>query len=843
MGTRQDDEFEELQSTTYTFPSDVQTVIEQVLPSTDPLDQPNFNAVDYINSLFPTEQSLSNIDDVISKMEYKICSIDQEIRSVVRGQTNVGQDGRVALEDAHKVIRQLFIHIKDIKDKAEQSEETVKEITRDIKQLDFAKRNLTSSITALNHLHMLVGGVDSLKALTQKKQYGEIVMPLQAIMEVMQHFSNYMDIPQIKQLSDQVKQIQVELAEQITADFREAFSGQNPKHFAQLSEGCLVMSVLDPRVKKDLLSWFIAMQLQEYSHLFDENQDSAWLDKIDRRYAWIKKHLLEFESKFGSIFPQNWEVSERIAVQFCHMTREDLSKLMERRRHEIDVKLLLYAIQRTTSFENLLAKRFAGLTLENSDALFEKKPRNPFEENEEVKNPFEEGYAEQGEPEKSNTSLFTRLIGKCFEPYLNIYIESLDRNLADLMDKFLNDCKLQPPGAKELDGVEGPSSVLSSCADLFVFYKKCMIQCTQLSTGFIMLNLTSTFQKYLREYALKLLQNNLPKIGGGASIGTSMSNITRDLRDLSTAGLIQNFQSFLKEGESTRFNKEEQSRICCILTTAEYCLETTQQLEEKLREKTDAQFSEKINLSQEQDIFHSVISNCIQLLVQDLESACESALTAMSKVQWIHIESVGDQSAYVSTIISHLRQNIPSIRERLSSCRKYFTQLCVKFASSFIPKVVQQLYKCKPLNTVGAEQLLLDVHMLKTALLDLPSTGCQIQRKAPATYTKVVVKGMTKAEMILKVVMSPAESPSAFADQCRKLLPDLPTAEFQKILDMKGLRRTEQMQLVDQFRQSGSSLLLGDTTIIAQDSPEHEAGRIKSSRYMSVPNTDRKLKR
>jgi hypothetical protein len=60
------------------------------------------------------------------------------------------------------------------------------------------------------------------------------------------------------------------------------------------------------------------------------------------------------------------------------------------------------------------------------------------------------------------------------------------------------------------------------------------------------------------------------------------------------------------------------------------------------------------------------------------------------------------------------------------------------YCSSFIPKLTQQIYKCKPLSTVGAEQLLLDVHMLKTALLDLPSTGCQIQRKAPATYTKVI---------------------------------------------------------------------------------------------------------
>ncbi|XP_043510137.1 vacuolar protein sorting-associated protein 53 homolog isoform X1 [Frieseomelitta varia] len=826
MEGHEEDELEDLHSTVYTFPPNVQNVIEQVLPSTDPLDQSNFNVVDYINSLFPTEQSLSNIDDVVNNMELKIRNIDKEIRSVVRGQTNVGQDGRAALEDAQKVIKQLFVHIKDIKDKAEQSEEVVKEITRDIKQLDFAKRNLTASITALNHLHMLVEGVDTLKVLTQKKQYGEIVLPLQAVMEVMQHFNSYMDIPQVKQLSDEVHQIHVELAQQITADFKQAFSGQNPKYFNQLTEGCLVLSVLDPKVKKDLLTWFVGIQLQEYAHLFDENQDFAWLDKIDRRYMWIKKHLLDFESKFGTIFPQDWEVSERIAVQFCHVTREDLTKLMHKRRSEIDVKLLLYAIQRTSNFESLLTKRFSGITLENVDTTNKKNTTVDTTDNKIPGNPFEQN-DQQIQNEKLKPSPFSNLIGRCFEPYLNIYIESLDRNLADLMDKFISDSKTQPPGAKDFDGIEGPSSVLSSCADLFIFYKKCMLQCTQLSTGSIMLNLAETFQKYLREYALKILQNNLPKIGGGAGIATSMSSI-RDFRDLSTSGFIQNFQSFLKEGESTRFNKEEQSRICCILTTAEYCLETTQQLEEKLREKTDKCYSEKINLSQEQDIFHNVISNCIQLLVQDLESACESALTAMTKVQWSAIEVVGDQSNYVNTIVAHLRQTIPTIRDKLSSCRKYFTQLCVKFASSFIVKLVQQLYKCKPLNTVGAEQLLLDVHMLKTALLDLPSTGYQVQRKAPATYTKVVVKGMASAEMILKIVMSPIESPKDFVKQCRIRLPDLQAPEFQKILDMKGLKKTEQVLLLEQFKQPENIDISHDTrNYIIQDSPEHEAGRIK----------------
>lgn len=46
----------------------------QVIPSTDTVDRPDFDVVDYINKLFPTEQSLSNIDDVINQVKKKIKS-------------------------------------------------------------------------------------------------------------------------------------------------------------------------------------------------------------------------------------------------------------------------------------------------------------------------------------------------------------------------------------------------------------------------------------------------------------------------------------------------------------------------------------------------------------------------------------------------------------------------------------------------------------------------------------------------------------------------------------------------------------------------------------------------
>lgn len=140
----------------------------------------------------------------------------------------------------------------------------------------------------------------------------------------------------------------------------------------------------------------------------------------------------------------------------------------------------------------------------------------------------------------------------------------------------------------------------------------------------------------------------------------------------------------------------------------------------------------------------------------------------------------------------------------MAGSRKYYTQFCHKFANALIPKYINTLYRCRPTvqdgTIMGCEQLLLDTHSLKTVLLDLPSIGSQVQRKAPASYTKVVVKGMTKAEMIVKVVMASVTPSTSFVEQYLKLLPDSTLTEFHKVLDMKGVRRVDQVQLVDLFK-------------------------------------------
>uniref|UniRef100_A0A671XUL8 Vacuolar protein sorting-associated protein 53 homolog n=1 Tax=Sparus aurata TaxID=8175 RepID=A0A671XUL8_SPAAU len=729
---------------------EVQLAIEQVFPSQDPLDRADFNAVEYINTLFPTEQ---------------------------------------ALEEAQIAIQQLFGKIKDIKDKAEKSEQMVKEITRDIKQLDHAKRHLTTSITTLNHLHMLAGGVDSLEAMTRKRQYGEVANLLQGVVNVLEHFHKYMSIPQIRQLSERVKAAQSELGTQILADFEEAFPSQGSKRPGGpsnvLRDACLVANVLDPRIKQEIIKKFIRQHLSEYLVLFQENQDVAWLDKIDRRYAWIKRQLVDYEEKYGRMFPEEWSMTERIAVEFCHITRVELAKVMRTRAKEIEVKLLLFAIQRTTNFEGLLAKRFTGCTLTDIPGVRKRpesplEPTNPFLEDESSEDVGTEKDEDLPRKPKAPDNPFHGIVSKCFEPHLYVYIESQDKNLGELIDRFVADFRAQgPPKA----GTEEGGAVLPSCADLFVYYKKCMVQCSQLSTGEPMIALTTIFQKFLREYAWKILSGNLPKSSSNSG-GLTISSLLKE-----------------KEGsEAAKFTVDELCLICSILSTAEYCLATTQQLEEKLKEKVDKILMERINLTGEMDTFSTVISNSIQLLVQDLDAACDPALTAMSKVRHACTHSAHDRCLRVLNAVAECG-------------------------------FINHLFRCKPISMVGAEQLLLDTHSLKTVLLDLPSIGSQVLRKAPASYTKIVVKGMTRAEMILKVVMAPHEPPVVFVDNYIKLLADGNPETFQKILDMKGLKRSEQSSMLELFRQrlptppSGGDG--GPSLSFSAPTPEQESSRIR----------------
>lgn len=60
-------------------------------------------------------------------------------------------------------------------------------------------------------------------------------------------------------------------------------------------------------------------------------------------------------------------------------------------------------------------------------------------------------------------------------------------------------------------------------------------------------------------------------------------------------------------------------------------METTQQLEEKLKEKLGS-LAPKLSMESEKSGFLEIIDTCVSLLVQDLDSTCEPLLASLTKV-------------------------------------------------------------------------------------------------------------------------------------------------------------------------------------------------------------------
>ncbi len=136
--------------------------------------------------------------------------------------------------------------IKSIKQKAEESEKIVLDITQEIKTLDHGKRNLTLTITVLRRLQMLVSALEQLKGMSSRKQYTEVAQLLQVVLQFLVHFQPYKGIKQISALFESVKQYQLELKTSILLEFEASFNtGILKLQQTLLNDACLVLEILE----------------------------------------------------------------------------------------------------------------------------------------------------------------------------------------------------------------------------------------------------------------------------------------------------------------------------------------------------------------------------------------------------------------------------------------------------------------------------------------------------------------------------------------------------------------------------------------------------------------------
>eukprot|EP00730_Choanoeca_flexa_P002597 TRINITY_DN11107_c0_g1_i5.p1 TRINITY_DN11107_c0_g1~~TRINITY_DN11107_c0_g1_i5.p1 ORF type:complete len:881 (+),score=282.96 TRINITY_DN11107_c0_g1_i5:79-2643(+) len=785
------------------YDDDVEAALQEIFKSEDDLDDPDFDPVAYINKLFPTEHSLAELDESISSTKKKLRVLDTDIQSGIRLQSRHGLEGRQALTTAQSGMLELMQRITSIGEKAQASEQMVKEITRDIKSLDLAKRNLTQSITTLNHLHMLVGGVDQLESMVDNRLYSDAANLLGAAVNVLEHFDSYKNVPQIIELTSRIESIKRKLKGQISTEFRKVYRAPEPDFSDyrrdMLQEACAVLDVLDESVRDELLDWFVDLQLRDYGRTFEISGEQAWLDKVDRRFAWFKRMVAGYLEHSHTLFPQAWQVPQRLALKFCQQTQAQLGKLIKERRDEIDVKLLLFAVQKTTQFELWLASKFKSSTVEEDDDDSEEDEEDEEEdeamdEADEIRRKYLRHRKERErklrreakglpadaprKPKKTKVSPFVNAISHVYTSCLDIYVTAQADNLATMLDQFNSDFKSSLVFPDDDGTHDEGAQVLPSSGDMFIFFRNAMVQCSALSNEQPLFDLHNVFKNTLSNYASTILKGNLPKASSIA-------------------------QLLMKEAE-IRLTPQEIYLVCSILNTADYCQGTAVQLEEKFVEKLADQYKEKVDMKEEQDAFNDIISTCTQVLVRALESQCEPGLSVMVKTRWDSFEEVGDTSPFVSQIGKHISATVPLVRTYLgASNRKYFTNFCLKFVNSFGPRLVTTVKKCKHVTTVGAEQLLMDMQSTRTALMELPSVGSATARRAPAHYAKFVREHMLKAEMILKFLMNPVTDvdPSLYVQDYVQLVgSEDGLAGFQRVLEMKGLKKSEQQPFLTYYK-------------------------------------------
>ena len=118
-----------------------------------------------------------------------------------------------------------------------------------------------------------------------------------------------------------------------------------------------------------------------------------------------------YDDEHAAIFPLPWRVNEVLANAFCESTRDDFKGILSRSVRSgqtIDVNLLLSCLQETLDFEHSLDRRFARTSRVSTDTV----------------------------ASSTDSPISMHSISEAFEPYLGLWVEAQDKQLAALLPKY-----------------------------------------------------------------------------------------------------------------------------------------------------------------------------------------------------------------------------------------------------------------------------------------------------------------------------------------------------------------------------------------------------------------------
>ncbi len=241
---------------------------------------------------------------------------------------------------------------------------------------------------------------------------------------------------------------------------------------------------------------------------------------------------------------------------------------------------------------------------------------------------------------------------------------TLERNLSTMIPKY----RQQP--ARPPEEEFSSQMVIPSSTELFSFYRLTLAQCAKLSPGVRLVELTKVFAKYLDQYAQQVLLYYL----GERPTGHTPSKIV-SIED-----------------------------VILVLNTSDYCFNTCNQLEGKIKSRIEEGFKNNIDLQSQADTFMGVASTAIRVLVRKVETDIEGTWREMRNVGWSKMESVGDQSPYAEEMLRRIKSKGGEILGLLHK-QQYARAFCDNLVELVANTYLTNIFQCKPISEVGAEQV------------------------------------------------------------------------------------------------------------------------------------------
>ena len=645
----------------------------------------DFQINHHLDQIFLHPSSLSSVSKTSRILRIYQHELDQEISAHVQQQSASDVDSVKRIQAAQADLAELFQKVEGVRQRAIETEGAITEMTADIKRLDNTKKNLTLSMTALKRLQMLTTAYEQLRGLSSSRQYRECVQLLQAMIQLMAHFKSYRSIDQIATLSKNVSDLQREMLEQVCEDFEVTFAkGEIGQRRGILAEACSVMDALGETARARLITWYCNTQLREYRQLFRGSEEAGSLDNISRRYSWFKRLLKTYDDEHAAMFPPFWRVNELLANAFCETTTEDFRGILQKsmRRADgqtLDVDLLLSCLQETLDFEHGLERQFTntvGVGFDD-DCFWLTCPvvsrlhghlKLEWREVTGIQPGHFRGFRALSKP----MGRITRQVRLYMHHFNEWQPAKSFRHLSTMIPKY----RAQPPRQPDEDFF--PQMVISSSTELFSFYRLTLAQCAKLSPGARLVELTKVFAKYLDQYAQHILLYYISERPSGQT-----PSKTPHIED-----------------------------IVLVLNTADYCFNTSTQLEEKIKSRIDHDLKSSIDLQSQADAFMGIASATVRALVRKVEVDIEPTWREMRNTGWSKMESVGDQSSYVAEMLQRIISRAAEILGMLHK-QQYARAFCDNVVELTANAYIANIFQCKPISEVGAEQVIHLINSLK----------------------------------------------------------------------------------------------------------------------------------